>query len=172
MSMRFAEFQKKLGFKITWDNFNHYAKRFNFGIQKAADGKNVYRDRDIILMRLVWGLTHKIKLQDDDIKLILDSITIGSYKESFKVSISPQELHRNFNKQEQELIDAKRDRDFIDKQVLSRLDEILKRSRAGDFSIKEKRQNIKGEHQSTKEKTEPGTPPVKEKRRPRKLFGR
>lgn len=153
--MRFAEFQKKLGFKITWDNFNHYAKRFNFGIQKAADGKNVYTDRDIILTRLVWGLTHKIKLQDDGIKLILDSITVGSYKESFKVEVAPRELHRKNLKLEQALIDAKRDRDFVDREVLSRLKEIGKRARAGDLSIKEKRK--------------PGAPAVKEKRR---LFGR
>lgn len=139
--MRFAEFQKKLGFKITWDNFNHYAKRFNFGIKKAADGKNVYSDRDIILMRLVWGLTHKMKLQDDDIKLILDSITVGSYKESFKVEVAPRELHRKNLMQEQELIDVKRDRDYVDKQVLSRLNEILNRARSGDLSIKEEKKS-------------------------------
>lgn len=131
--MKLSEFRKRVGFPISKQLLFEYIKRFGLKFEKDEVGNNIYTEQHLIIFKIIWGLTHKIKLKDPKIKVILDAITVGSYKQSFNIEINPHEIYRDNLRLRQELVDVKRERDHLDREIKSVLDEIRKRAKH-DFS--------------------------------------
>ena len=113
--MKLSEFQKRLGFKISKQLLFEYIKRFSLTFDKDGVGDNIYTDQHIILFKLIWGLTHRIKVKDPEIKIILDAITVGSYKQTLNIKINPQEVYRDNLQLRQKNVDLTRERDHQDR---------------------------------------------------------
>lgn len=134
--MKLSDFQKRLGFKISKQLLFEYIKRFSLKFEKDEVGDNIYTDQHIILFRLIWGLTHSIKLKDPEIRLILDSITIGLYKQRIGIDVNPQELYRDNLQLRQALVNVEEERDHLDRDIKSMLNEILSRLKETPISKK------------------------------------
>lgn len=126
--MKLSEFQKRLGFKISKQLLFEYIKRFGLTFEKDEVGDNIYTDQHIILFKLIWGLTHRIKVKDTEIKVILDAITVGTYKQRISEEINPQEIYRDNLRLRQEVVDLKQERDHLDRKIMSALEDIRKKS--------------------------------------------
>lgn len=109
--MKLSEFQKRVGFKISKQLLFEYIKRFGLTFEKDEVKDNIYTDQHLILFKLIWALTHKVKYKDPDIKVILDAITVGTYKQTLNIKINPQEVYRDNFRLRQENVDLKRERD-------------------------------------------------------------